>query len=593
MKFFTRTTFLILVLFASHTLASKLLDFGRLLEKAEKYKSSDVTTFNSILITLSENEDNLTEEQYWYYIYLKGYAIAFSGDPTGALGLYYEALNGSSLVELKVLILRSILNIYAMQRQFEKGYSTASELHLLLSKTSENVKGKARVGLAIFYNKAGEHQLAINEINRVDLTLFDKRTQCVGKSMLVEALFNTNNKEFETTVDETLDICSSAEENVPFGINLLFKAKNEIIENRSSNAHTMLIENLQIIEASHYPYLQADFYATLAATLLRENELFTSRQYSEKVLDIAKNMAAIEPKILALKTLSEIYEQEGDYVTALIYFKQFAEAEKAFLDETKAKQLAIQQAKIESIEKNNKIALLDKENAILKAEALTEREEKLNTQLIAVILALLTIGTFVWARKNRRMHAMLRHKAQVDQLTNIANRSHFSAESERVIAQQSVLASPVSFIIFDLDFFKHVNDNHGHLTGDWVLEHTVKAVKPLLRNSDLFGRMGGEEFAILLSGCDAQQAITIAEKCRQAIENLDCSPSGALSLKVTASFGVSDSIQCGYSFDSLYGCADDALYKSKHAGRNDVYVYEPSFTSTPSSSSTSPTASPA
>ena len=90
---------------------------------------------------------------------------------------------------------------------------------------------------------------------------------------------------------------------------------------------------------------------------------------------------------------------------------------------------------------------------------------------------------------------MLRHKAQIDQLTNIANRSHFSAESERVIAQQSVLASPVSFIIFDLDFFKHVNDNHGHLTGDWVLEHTVKAVKPLLRNSDLFGRMGGEDFA--------------------------------------------------------------------------------------------------
>lgn len=98
----------------------------------------------------------------------------------------------------------------------------------------------------------------------------------------------------------------------------------------------------------------------------------------------------------------------------------------------------------------------------------------------------------------------------------------------------------MAFIIFDLDFFKQVNDNHGHIVGDWVLTNAVQAVKPLLRATDKFGRMGGEEFAIMLAGCDAQQAMAVAEDCRQAIEAMDCSPSGA-AFNVTASFGVADS----------------------------------------------------
>lgn len=133
----------------------------------------------------------------------------------------------------------------------------------------------------------------------------------------------------------------------------------------------------------------------------------------------------------------------------------------------------------------------------------------------------------------------------------------------------------MAFIIFDLDFFKQVNDNHGHIVGDWVLTNAVQAVKPLLRATDKFRRMGGEEFAIMLAGCDAQQAMAVAEDCRQAIEAMDCSPSGA-AFNVTASFGVADSTECGYNFDKLYGCADEALYQSKHAGRNRVYLYHPS-----------------
>ncbi|WDT87459.1 GGDEF domain-containing protein [Alteromonas sp. 009811495] len=563
-----------LALFASQPSAGVTVNYDELLQQAEKYKSSDVSKFNAILSTLQNNESQLTDEQYWLFTYLKGYATVYSGKPSEALTLYNKAFNGSNSIELKILSLRSILNIHAMQRQFEKGYLAATELHSLLPRASQTTVDHARVGLAIFYNKAGEFEQAIEEIRSVELSNADMRTQCFGKSILVEALYKTKHSSFDSAVNDSLDICSKAEENVPYGLNLLFKAKYEINNGSPGSAYELLSNNMSIIEATAYPYLQADFYSTLGAALFSLNDRVGSLSYSEKALEVSINMADVEPKLLALETLAKLSEESGDFAQALTLYKLYAEAEKAFLDETKAKQLAIQQAKIESIEKTNQIALLDKENAVLKAEARAGKEEQLNAQLTAGMLALLALATLMWAYKNRRMHLILRHKAQTDQLTKIANRSHFSAESEQLLKQRKLVKTPVAFIIFDLDFFKQVNDNHGHIVGDWVLTNAVQAVKPLLRATDKFGRMGGEEFAIMLAGCDAQQAMAVAEDCRQAIEAMDCSPSGA-AFNVTASFGVADSTQCGYNFDKLYGCADEALYQSKHAGRNRVYLYHP------------------
>lgn len=569
------------------------IDYDLLLAETESAKSRDFNNFSNNLELLENSLEKLTQEQFFLYTYLKGYHLVFSGNPDEGVNKYYEALTATKNVSLRVKLLTSIINVRAFKREFIEGYKEADELLKIVELSDDASRHQALVGLAIFYNKAYDFVSAISHAETVIEQNASTRLVCFAQHLLVESKYNLGKINNVNAFNSAHQACVEAGENVAIGNTILYKARFLTENGNKDLALFSLQQNEELILSTKYSHLISDFYSSMAFLLLENGEISEAKTYANLAMSLTESIGTTEPRVKALEVLASAAEIENNLVLALELYKQFSIAEKAYLDNEKAKVLAAQQAKHQAFEKNVQIALLDKENAILKAEALTEREEKLNTQLIAVILALLTLGTFVWARKNRRMHAMLRHKAQVDQLTNIANRSHFSAESERVIAQQSVLASPVSFIIFDLDFFKHVNDNHGHLTGDWVLEHTVKAVKPLLRNSDLFGRMGGEEFAILLSGCDAQQAITIAEKCRQAIESLDCSPSGALSLKVTASFGVSDSIQCGYSFDSLYGCADDALYKSKHAGRNDVYVYEPSSTSRSSSSSTSPSASPA
>ena len=163
--------------------------------------------------------------------------------------------------------------------------------------------------------------------------------------------------------------------------------------------------------------------------------------------------------------------------------------------------------------------------------------------------------------------------AETDALTGINNRNHFTTSAEQQLRYTKNRKTPISFILFDLDLFKKINDTYGHQTGDWALKSAVKAASTVCRSNDIIGRMGGEEFALLLPNCSADKAVKIAEMCRKAIENIDTKETG-FDFSITASFGVSDSNICQHDFDKLYGCADAALYQSKSHGRNQVYQFE-------------------
>jgi diguanylate cyclase (GGDEF)-like protein len=120
---------------------------------------------------------------------------------------------------------------------------------------------------------------------------------------------------------------------------------------------------------------------------------------------------------------------------------------------------------------------------------------------------------------------------------------------------------------------KKINDNYGHLIVDEALKMAVNAAKSGCRKNDTIGRLGGEEFGILLPGCGNHLATHIAEKCRRAIEKVNTSESGQ-QFTLTARFGVSDSSVCGYEFTPLFAGADRALYQAKDLGRNQVFNYQ-------------------
>jgi diguanylate cyclase (GGDEF)-like protein len=158
-----------------------------------------------------------------------------------------------------------------------------------------------------------------------------------------------------------------------------------------------------------------------------------------------------------------------------------------------------------------------------------------------------------------------------DGLTGIVNRQHFMDEAKLALKYSAKSARDVSLVLIDLDHFKVVNDTHGHVAGDAVLKQTVAACQQYMRSVDLFGRLGGEEFGVLLPDCSMETARKRAEELRRAIaESVRAEPD----IAVSASFGTTSTRESGYDLRQMLIHADSALYRAKRAGRNRVQVFE-------------------
>lgn len=160
--------------------------------------------------------------------------------------------------------------------------------------------------------------------------------------------------------------------------------------------------------------------------------------------------------------------------------------------------------------------------------------------------------------------------ATTDSLTGIANRRHFFERAGEELIRASRNDHPLALIALDIDHFKVVNDTHGHQAGDTVLRKMAGHIDEMLRGSDLFGRLGGEEFGILLPETDMPAAIAIAERIRQRVAGLVITHE-QLRLSVTVSLGVAEFPSDGERFDTLFAEADRRLYSAKEGGRNRVY----------------------
>ena len=160
----------------------------------------------------------------------------------------------------------------------------------------------------------------------------------------------------------------------------------------------------------------------------------------------------------------------------------------------------------------------------------------------------------------------LRHQAQTDALTGLTNRRHFLYLAQTAVEQAQTHEEPLSLLMLDLDHFKDINDTHGHQTGDNVLRAVGRCLGMVLRSQDTVGRLGGEEFGVLLPGLDAKAAVGVAHRLRRAVAGLR--PEG---LPVTVSLGVATGTD---DVDALLGRADECLYAAKRAGRNRVSLRE-------------------
>ncbi len=192
----------------------------------------------------------------------------------------------------------------------------------------------------------------------------------------------------------------------------------------------------------------------------------------------------------------------------------------------------------------------------------------LTTSIASLVGATLIVATL----HTRLVAAMddLGLAARTDPLTGLANRRHFSVQLEHELERCRRNGSPLTVIVCDLDQFKDVNDSHGHMAGDRVLQLVGQVLTEQSRAIDLPARLGGEEFAIVLPDTDLPAGEVAAERLRLEIERRSALAGPA----ITLSLGVACTRQVGLAQDALFSAADRALYSAKDDGRNRTVAAE-------------------
>jgi len=195
----------------------------------------------------------------------------------------------------------------------------------------------------------------------------------------------------------------------------------------------------------------------------------------------------------------------------------------------------------------------------------------LSSVLFGVTIAATVMVDHAW-RRQRNLTRVLEQQAHTDALTGLANRRRFIEIAEAELVRARRYDTPLSLLMLDIDRFKEVNDAHGHRAGDRVLQQLARTCLEVLRNVDVVGRVGGEEFAILLPETTLQGAVDVAERLREAIGLAKVTREEGVPLRITVSIGVA--ALAGFeNLDTLMSQADSALYDAKHRGRNRVRAH--------------------
>jgi diguanylate cyclase (GGDEF)-like protein len=197
---------------------------------------------------------------------------------------------------------------------------------------------------------------------------------------------------------------------------------------------------------------------------------------------------------------------------------------------------------------------------------------------VHMAVALVALGPMVIASVNaerRRRIEQLERLARHDSLTDALTRSTFMEEGTRLLSQLLIERTAAAVLVLDADHFKEINDEHGHPSGDRVLVAVAAAIRTAIRQGDLFGRIGGEEFALVLPRVTRREAQAVAERMRKAVANLGVVLESGSLQRITVSIGVAFDAASSTGLSEMVSLADRAMYEAKRAGRDQVVVCDP------------------
>jgi diguanylate cyclase (GGDEF)-like protein len=547
-----------------------------LLQQATRISSSNHVEFVKLLQKLNAQKASLSSRQQLYLRYLNAWKAGYEGDYGTANPLLESVIAESDDANLRIRAGLSVVNNLVDGSRYEEAFTRLSELLSQLPLiTDKEARGKSFAVASLLYEQAGQYELASSYADQLlKESPPDGEYACKAQYTKLAALYKSGVLEgIEQKFDQGIQVCLKAGNNFFANGIRFYVASLDQKQGHPDQTITLLQKNYQDVRHSAYPPLISQFDALLAQSYWDKGDATLASQFAVAAVGaIAKNEFT-ESLTTAYHVLYLIARQKGDMPTALVYHEKYMAADKGYLNEVSAKALAFQIVNQQVLAKKLQIDTLNKQNQILQLQqALGTKAIETNRLYITLLLTILAFIVF-WAYRLKRSQLSFMKLARRDGLTGIFNRQHFVASAEQQLQYCQKSGRVASLIVIDLDNFKTVNDTHGHAVGDHVLKRAVAACQAHLRSTDVFGRLGGEEFGILMPECGKDVIAGRSELIRLAIASVSDSEDTS-GVAVSASFGVSTTVQSGYNLRQLLIHADKALYSAKREGRNRVVIFD-------------------
>ncbi|MFS4458605.1 diguanylate cyclase [Bdellovibrio sp. HCB2-146] len=483
---------------------------------------------------------------------------------------YLDVLSMARSSKLKAVEAEALLNLGQL-RGFQGDYSEA----LVFLENAQTLfyevemPHKIRITLnsiAILYGRMGEDKKAIEYFTEVL-----EKNRAAGKKRNVAVVLYNLGRRYESLKDFT-KAESSYEESLKIhtelgneaSIALVHRALGSVYNEtkRPKVALASLDKALKILEAKNRLKSQAGVHLEKAISyrLLGMNDQALEELDHAELLSEKSSSPTNERDILEQRSL--VYAQMREWQKAYTQSQKFKSVSDQILNNQKDNQLARVQLRFETSKK-------EQANQLLRKELETaSRIQVLQMAVISLLALLFSVGGF-FAIRQVRLARQMKSLALTDELTQIPNRRHILAYGEEALRTCKEQDKPFSVLIFDIDHFKRVNDSFGHAVGDQVIQRIAAVSKSFLRQADRVGRIGGEEFLVILPFTPPEAAKEVAERIRDRVARTDMTDL-ELSLNVTVSVGVCGCTNQKPPLDHMMNLADEALYQVKQNGRNGV-----------------------
>lgn len=553
-------------------------NISQLLSLAEMASRTDLTEFNQLIAQLESQSQSLNQEQQCYLDYLKIYKQGHKGNYPETISRVKRLGERCDDLENQIRIKKFIANTQVITGEYESAISVLNEA-LQLTDENENELLTMQVYnvAAIVYRLMHLDDLSLQYSEHLIESNYSEPYVCYGLINKYRVLLdNAQPLQHQSDVKSTINDCKKNGTSLASLFLELDWYRYSLAAADNQNATENLVDVLTLepqIAAEKFKNLTVYYDAVKAFAYLRAEEFEQAKASALSAIRANTTIGHSEQLVLALDVLVSASNRQELHQQAYEYLTEKTAVERQLYENKLDTSVAYYRVKHANLAQELEIERLNQSNKLLALENQLAAETTKRQQLMMLLIVTLLLFLGAWSWKIKKKHDYFKEVAEIDHLTQVFTRKAFEERMRDLLDQHSAVHQPVNLAIMDLDHFKYVNDEHGHLVGDWVLKQAILTCEAAADEDILISRLGGEEFAIVSPGIEPHQMLELMNKMRVAIELMDCTDSGA-ELTVTASFGVSHSGLSGYNISMLLTHADLALFEAKNKGRNRVVSYQ-------------------